>query len=85
MDGGVLIVLPNPTGLAGVAVVSEIIMQRKKVEKLARVAGFVLGQMYIPKKCYTLTDLTTRKKYRMIVSLADIEKILQREVEIRKK
>ncbi len=47
---------------------------------MAEKAGYVLGMMIVPKRCYTLTDLTTRKKYRMKVGTRDLVRILKREV-----
>jgi hypothetical protein len=49
-------------------------------ETLARKAGYVLGMIIVPKKCYTLTDLTTRIKYRMNMNETDLVQILKREV-----
>lgn len=56
-------------------------MKRKELNQLATLAGYALGMVIVPEKCYTLTDLQTRKKYRMKVSLRSIVKILCREVE----
>lgn len=60
-------------------------MKRKELEQLASKAGYVLGMMIVPKKCYTLTDLVTRKKYRMRVRARDIVDILNREIQRKSK
>jgi hypothetical protein len=59
-------------------------MNQKEMEALARRAGYVLGMMIVPKRCYTITDLVTRKKYRMKMSKRDLIKILERDVITRK-
>lgn len=56
-------------------------MKRKQLSELANKAGYVLGMMVVPNKCYTLTDITTRKKYRMPIKARDIIAILNREIE----
>lgn len=56
-------------------------MKKKELHQLANLAGYALGMVIVPEKCYTLTDLQTRKKYRMKVGLRSIVKILCREVE----
>ena len=60
-------------------------MKRKELEQLASKAGYVLGMMIVPKKCYTLTDLATRKKYRMRVRAREIVDILNREIQRKSK
>ena len=60
-------------------------MKRKELEQLASKAGYVLGMMIVPKKCYTLTDLVTRKKYRMRVRAREIVDILNREIQRKSK
>jgi hypothetical protein len=54
-------------------------MNSRELKALAEKAGYVLGMMIVPKKCYTLTNLTTRKKYRMKVSARDLVRILNME------
>jgi hypothetical protein len=51
-------------------------MKKRELKALAEKAGYVLGMMIVPKKCYTLTNLTTRKKYRMMVRTHDLVRIL---------
>ena len=54
-------------------------MNQKDLKSLAKKSGYVLGMMIVPNRCYTLTDLTTRKKYRMKVSTRDLVHILNME------
>lgn len=53
----------------------------KILEQMANKAGFVLGMIMVPDKCYTLTNLISRKKYKLKVSKKVIFNILQREIE----
>lgn len=58
-------------------------MREKEIRELAKNAGYVFGMMLLPKQRYTLTDIATRKKYYMKVSLGELVRILKRESEIR--
>ena len=54
-------------------------MKKKELRELAYRAGYVLGQMIVPHKCYTLTNINTRRKYLMNVRTKDLVRILQQE------
>jgi hypothetical protein len=53
----------------------------KILEDMASKAGYTLGMIIVPNKCYTLTNILSRKKYKLKVSRKVLFNILEREIE----
>jgi hypothetical protein len=53
----------------------------KQLNSMASQAGYSLGMIIIPNKCYTLTNIVSRKKYKLQVSEQILFTILKKEIE----